>query len=736
MPRGFRRPQVPRTVHSKQIIIYKAVNRIIHNLLSWGALGITVSAAATPTEPITIPDSGWHHVEWLGSIYSQNPFLWETKLGWVSYQVLADGMIIFDPEMGPLWTRQDIFPHLFSYTDGHWYWLDPSSYDLQRTFIELPVVADPDPTPDPDPEPEPDPEPTYTIPQGLTPLIGEFFDIRKYGANGADDLDDTVAIRQAIEAASLANGTVFIPKGFYKVAPQTMLETEIFTITRGNFAILGEGRDETIISCYVYGLNDPETTWIEKTKAGATRLGTDMTGGSNWPFGHRFHGIVFKKRNGVIENVTLKNFRLTGNARPNGSKAWWTDYHKIHYWDITNKGISLGWGHEIIRNVTLEGLEVDNFRGEIIYSGGDGVESSTIRGCKIHGCPGSAISGPAGLIEDCEIYDVFGNGIETYLLNRSSQKFTQHLIIRNNLIEMLRTPEIVGSWPERSGYGIVVMNDPNSELNHIGQEYYNLTYRDEASTFLIEGNTLRNMGTGLYTCSFSNVIAQNNTFELIKDVHFALYSAPTPGLKLIRHMTNVVLRNNLHRCASGSNAVPYLIANGDPLEVTIEGNVVEGKPSYFLNLVGKGKPTDYVMLRNNTADVVQTPVGDTWADAGDKIRLPFEENNNFTWGRDLQTPITAAKPIVGNLTWHVVQIHTTDENVVYDAMFNNGSYFNAIPDGYEITFTTFNNWWSTLKPITFPKASWNDFTQDYIISPGHALKVVKRDGKFRLISYQ
>ncbi len=44
------------------------------------------------------------------------------------------------------------------------------------------------------------------------------YNAKQYGAKGDGDSDDTDAIQAAVDAAAATGGTVFLPKGFYRIS--------------------------------------------------------------------------------------------------------------------------------------------------------------------------------------------------------------------------------------------------------------------------------------------------------------------------------------------------------------------------------------------------------------------------------------------------------------------------------------------------------------------------------------
>ncbi|MCZ6674487.1 MAG: glycosyl hydrolase family 28-related protein [Verrucomicrobia bacterium] len=188
-----------------------------------------------------------------------------------------------------------------------------------------------------------------TVRTKVNPHTG-VFNVKNFGAKGNGSTNDTAAIRAAIAEALKNGGTVYFPAGTYAVAPDPKAG-HIFYIEKGNIFFKGEGPDKSIISCYASGLRNPETSW-------------DYTDSGNL-----VRGMAFLLPMDVTtwhSNFVFEDLRVTGNTRPTGETAWWTNEQKENGWDFSHKGIYLGLKNV---NVFMRNCEWDNFRGEILYSG-------------------------------------------------------------------------------------------------------------------------------------------------------------------------------------------------------------------------------------------------------------------------------------------------------------------------------------------------------------------------------
>jgi hypothetical protein len=239
-------------------------------------------------------------------------------------------------------------------------------------------------------------------------LVDPVFNVKDYGARGNDLADDTDAIRAALAACRQAGGgTVYLPAGTYKVAPKDE-NGYAFPLHFGNLTIEGDGASRTTLNVRAWGMRNPANS-ILKRGGCFTTLGTPAP----------------------IDGITLRGFRATGNAPPTQDAGKWTMDGHATGWDITHKGLGV-WGP--VTNLVVEDSEWDNWRGEILYSGG-GLELGkfTIRRSIVRDSNASAISmGGDVLVEDSDIYNVY-NGTECLSMGGH-----QKLIVRRCVVEINR----------------------------------------------------------------------------------------------------------------------------------------------------------------------------------------------------------------------------------------------------------------------------------------------------------
>ncbi|MGF1449698.1 MAG: glycosyl hydrolase family 28-related protein [Opitutales bacterium] len=384
------------------------------------------------------------------------------------------------------------------------------------------------------------------------------FHVRDFGALPDDTADDTAAIRQAIRAAEREGGTVVFEAGTYLCAPQKIEETEIFRIRQGNLTLQGAGMDATVLSCHVYGLRDPNRFFVEKRR-GRYRIQSVDTWDNDWEYSHRGHGIVFNpgRRGGTLRNVTIRDLRLSGNARPIDNDAWWSKEERVHYWDISHKGISLGWGPVHLENVRIVNVEVDHFRGELIYKGGNARCDVLIEGCRVHGTPSSAISGPAGRIVGNKFFNYYNAAVETFLTG------AQTLVLADNTVEANRD---YPHWQPKNGFSI--HNEPKAREGSV----------------VIARNTIQGPHRWhVFSYGLSNAVIEGNVFRDLTGPALALRLFGHDKWTLRGHGTNLQIVGNdfFWEGGTGQPAL-HLHAGGADIDVTFADNTLHGTPSLYL----------------------------------------------------------------------------------------------------------------------------------------------------------
>lgn len=241
--------------------------------------------------------------------------------------------------------------------------------------------------------------------------------VKDFGAIGDGKANDTEAIRSAIDAIyAEGGGTVYLPTGTYAVAPDKG-SGSIFYLEHGNIFFKGDGPENTIISCYVHGMKDPETNWDYNANGKLVR-GFCFALNTEW---------MVRNSNFIFEGL-----RVTGNTRPTGDTLWWTNEQMESGWDVSHKGLYFG---SLNDNVLIRDTVWDGFRGEIIYSGDPWGGKLKLEDTKVYGTNSSAISTSADFeCVNIEVWDAANTCIESaFFKDLSPLKQTQNAIFRNSI---------------------------------------------------------------------------------------------------------------------------------------------------------------------------------------------------------------------------------------------------------------------------------------------------------------
>ena len=378
------------------------------------------------------------------------------------------------------------------------------------------------------------------------------FNVKNFGAVGNGTTNDTKAIRNAIEAArNEGGGIVYIPAGTYTVMPTTSKpegQVVIFTMT-SHITIKGDGPDKTIISFKMPGFKSPETNWLY------TKDGKLMRG-----FVFSTHRTLDKEN--PTTNIVFDGIQVTGNTRPTGETAWWTNEQKEQGWDVSHKGLNINVGHD---NLLVKNTSWNNFRGEIIYGGGLRHGKLKVVNTDVFGSNGSAVSTSTDFeCDNLRVWDAANACVESTYYTLDLHQFRMKGIYRNSyfkpkgkmMTDKTANPILIketGLWgvfgPNDAGSYTVMENNQfeNAHSAHIyfgGSQnnirvannrfkdpgYLGFIYFQLKDKYLLERNgnniTIENNyfnaskgglminTTNWNNTNFKNIFIQNNTFEI------------------------------------------------------------------------------------------------------------------------------------------------------------------------------------------------------------------------------
>ena len=328
--------------------------------------------------------------------------------------------------------------------------------------------------------------------------------VTDYGAftpNAADSAtvaQNNATINNAIvQLGNAGGGVICLPAGTFYIGPDPRKSDVAITINYNNITLCGAGVDKTVL----------RTNGAYALVNGAVRRG---------------HGILIKGTadcKAPRKNIILRNFELDGQAGWTGQYGWPADTATGGGWDISHKGIIPSWD-ACVDSVLLENLYVHHFRGEIMYVGGMGMGSLTVRNVKMGNTNGSDFNlyGADLQVEHCE----FGGPSRFWceLSARANQGGypNNRAVFRNNVFDSaVGATAIVMCQGDFLPYAFVF------DSNRISNSAYGAFafYSGVAGPVTITNNTITDIGGGALEFGYSpgsinssknaNVTFTNNT---------------------------------------------------------------------------------------------------------------------------------------------------------------------------------------------------------------------------------
>lgn len=242
-------------------------------------------------------------------------------------------------------------------------------------------------------------------------LVGPVANVQGFGAKGDGIADDTRAIQAAIDSVVLqGGGTVYLPSGTYKIVPPRDRahgpETNALRIAGDNVRIVGDGPSQTKLVFRVAGDRDPSNSYDivyhngEPAVWRGSAIAIEGTRSADAPR----HGIA-------IENLEIDGGAYPGNTDDQANPVPPTTGAG---WDITHKGILIEPDRNY-RGLRFSDLHVHNFRGEIIYGGGSGIDDVVIERCELHSTNADGISVSASqVVRENRVYDCAHACVESF----------------------------------------------------------------------------------------------------------------------------------------------------------------------------------------------------------------------------------------------------------------------------------------------------------------------------------
>lgn len=537
------------------------------------------------------------------------------------------------------------------------------------------------------------------------------FDVTMFGAIPDDDGDDTAAIRAALAAAREATApVVHLPAGRYRIMPQDEDETAALLLRQSGLTLRGEGPERTILEFATLGGADPATNWYHHR------------GNAEQPW--RGYGIEFSPDE-PLHNLTLRDFRLTGNAPPTGKVDWVEPKHRAEGWDISHKGVMLGNDNRT-ENIHLLNLYVDNWRGELIYGAGTNHGRVVIMDCRAWGTNGSAISLSADLVvTGCEVWDAANACIESFHHGNGAIR-RQHAIYRNNILTPRKTLQSAGF------HGIVIATWPGASI-------------------LVEGNTIRHAQyNGVFIVKHAeNITIRNNDFEDCGQGgnlwHGYIALAPDPWQRFKRPIQNILIEGNqaVHKTSATAG---FFLWVGSPSyaiyhNIRIKDNVVlapegSGRVQTFYTGAAEHEHTEVsrIVISGNTGNGVRWIADDR---STESTSLPVWSGNDFrnieTEGNPAVYAATPGESILDIAPDGPQAVITRVPHARYPVVW--GQHLHRYPDGFVLSVTYRPEPSARGKSLLIPAdSSWNTFAEPVLVGPGESVAFRKEEGRFALTS--
>jgi hypothetical protein len=519
------------------------------------------------------------------------------------------------------------------------------------------------------------------------------FNVKSYGATGSGTTDDTVAIRNAMNAAvASGGGIIYFPAGTYAVetqpgdTPSNPLFPAIFTITTSNLVFMGAGANQSTLIGYMPGLKSPVTNWVDT--------------GDSYSQISRFGMFQINSDNQAINNVQFRSLNVDGNAGYTGNSTVGGNTTTGDGWDMSHKGINLG-GHNTINGVLVFNCTFDNWRGEEIYGGGNLIGTVNIINDDLYGTNADAVSisgnvliantTMGGTAAGDDIY----NGVEDFALGAP-----QGTIIENSTIICSSN----ASAPH--GNGIAYLGLATSALTVTNTTFennqYGILFSETANNVTVENSTFINNVQGMidsilglysqYPTGFSNFLIEGNTFNNSGSGFLSqAYSAsngPFPDLVL---MNNTV--------TNGSVLIQGAFLGPNWAGFVVEGNTIgsggedatnwQGDVGLWSNTNRMSGSTPGMVVNDFASETTTTIAPDS-----DLVELNYNQNSGST---------------------QLVAISS--------------SSLASFPAGYEVTLVPgqMSNW--TLQA----NSSWNTFSSNVAIGSGVTIRMGS-NGLFSLVS--
>ncbi len=548
------------------------------------------------------------------------------------------------------------------------------------------------------------------------------FNVKNYGAQGNGVADDTVPIRNALAAAEAAGGgIIYLPAGTYDVCPQASDLTSrlyydspnygsnlpIFVITTSNIVFIGDGSGKTHLEGYSLGMKNPVTNWYSATPGGAV-VRFDMF-------------MVYASA--AISTIEFRSLDISGNAgwTPDGvNGSWPANPITGDGWDITNKGIAMLGA--TINNVLVFNCTMHDFRGEVVYAGGDDPGQISIINTAIYSSNGDAVSCSADVLMSHDTIGGTGAGMDVYNgVENFDLGAPEKTVIEDCSISCSSSAASV------HGNGIVYLGLPSSSLTvtntTLTNNNFGILFSEFGYNVTVQGNTFANDSAGMIDSilglyptyatyeGFGDFTISDNTFNDCANAFVSqAYAGDVPRSP---PFDNLVIEDNT-------------VANG----TLLGGAFWSATPNSWTGFVVSNN-----VLDANAADLNNYQFGNNFAIWTNTTRQGA--NGKYTiydYSKETTTTLTASEQ-----PWLGVFLPSSDQTVVgFNQNAGTTQYIEldatslaGYPPGFQTEFvngpSSPGNWVLKADP------AWNNFANNEPIAPDGLWVGVNAQGLFTLI---
>jgi hypothetical protein len=479
---------------------------------------------------------------------------------------------------------------------------------------------------------------------------GTVLNVQDFGAIGDGKADDTVAIGKAIAAAS-GPSIIYFPSGFYAVCNQQPGTGPIFDLTgKSDLAFVGDHVGVSVLVGYMQGLADPVLHW-------------DVIGGPTDYF--KIGRFSMFKMFAPVQRIQFRSLVIDGQCPSTGDGTVGGVIATGDGWDMTHKCFQMD-GTGVIDNILIFNCLLRNWRGEIVYVGGNTPRAVSVVLTTIKGCNASAISAGADmLVNNCKIGGP-GKGEAVYNgFENQCMQAPQKLVIQKT--------EMQNAWAN----GIVYSGAPDCSL-------------------LLEDSNVHDCGRGLLLAEQgADLIVRRNTFKNAQIITSVISGgAGFEGASITDNTLDnspVVLQAGIASLVLSRNTVlngPLCVNSYLRTDSIIDGNI--------LGAGGVDAVSNYPDQLGLWSNTQRPDTASPWPSVGYRV-------NDYSGAKAM-----VIRPC-------------TDVSFINDNVTSGPIMLTIDPTGYQVGFTTLlrvgkPNW-------VLQKGAWNTFPADTPVTDGLKIRV-------------